>query len=903
MASAEIFTLSSSPPREHACDTYTLSSSPLPSLSEIIHRMPAIRTGSNAATISKEACATFTSASSLLNKPSLDRSPNVNTIRSFRLERSNTGLAESSKNKINASRAAPPKVKKPKAEATKSTGADNIKEKAPRKPRARNNDGEATMGASKAKAPRKPRANKADMDPVDDEPQKGKAVRKPKVKKKDDDFQTQISANRVTKNLPLSNVEGKDLAEKPASLKKSKVDRNKAKAEVDKDFGLVEAITRRTTWTPPRSSVTISAPHTDSPGRDWEKNTSPDGPAARSAAFGDLLGNFGFTGKGHKPQEASTTADVVTRKRKRIELVVTSAIPAVSKTPKEKKTKAPKKKARTLTGLATSAYAEEEEAPEPPPAPILQFLSNPIKSLSSADGFKVPPRPKKGTSSEPILLSPESAMKQVANQDFVFGTSSQLAREESPTLLRDLHEVMKASNELNDPFDDPFSSPVAMTDLDPVKRGKITRPTNPNLWSAASRDDSGNLLDVEMVDMVDSPAVAAWQKTAVAPNRASNEVSKEDNEWHDVDDLPLLPSPQRCKPIVTKCLPTNEIISGVRCSSTVVEATVSESELSALAPTISKTSRDFEELVKSPGKAAGKKGSPKKLPEKPDYASFTTAQLAKEIASYRFKPIKSRGAMIILLEKCWESKHGIISGVLASKESQAASPLKTSKAAKGPTGAPKVRDRPRKDASASNSPSKVPARRPRGRPRKDSAAIEPSPQRKSVSQLNKVSSIEYLEMDSDAPLSMVRTPKRKANTKLPPEEISDSEGPSTPSPLRRQLSDPKPPAVTLPLDVEEDDTLLLSPVSKQQHTFQRITEAVMNATPTKDPNHPSWYEKILMYDPIILEDLTAWLNTGALDKVGYDGEVEPKEVKKWCESKSICCLWRENLRGGARARY
>jgi hypothetical protein len=52
-----------------------------------------------------------------------------------------------------------------------------------------------------------------------------------------------------------------------------------------------------------------------------------------------------------------------------------------------------------------------------------------------------------------------------------------------------------------------------------------------------------------------------------------------------------------------------------------------------------------------------------------------------------------------------------------------------------------------------------------------------------------------------------------------------------------------------------------------------------------------------------LEDLTVWLNTGALEKAGWDGEVDPKEVKKWCESKSICCLWKENLRGGTRSRY
>jgi hypothetical protein len=59
---------------------------------------------------------------------------------------------------------------------------------------------------------------------------------------------------------------------------------------------------------------------------------------------------------------------------------------------------------------------------------------------------------------------------------------------------------------------------------------------------------------------------------------------------------------------------------------------------------------------------------------------------------------------------------------------------------------------------------------------------------------------------------------------------------------------------------------------------------------------------MLLYDPIIVEDLTLWLNLGQLGKVGHDGEVSPAAVKKWCESRSICCLWKVNLRGKERKR-
>jgi hypothetical protein len=107
------------------------------------------------------------------------------------------------------------------------------------------------------------------------------------------------------------------------------------------------------------------------------------------------------------------------------------------------------------------------------------------------------------------------------------------------------------------------------------------------------------------------------------------------------------------------------------------------------------------------------------------------------------------------------------------------------------------------------------------------------------------------------------------------------------------------------LSVTEDTeaSLVASPTSQQVALFRYITQAVVSAPRTTDPANPSWHDKMVMYDPIILEDLTAWLNAGQLDRVGHDGEVAPGDVKKWCESKSVCCLWRENLRGKERKRF
>jgi hypothetical protein len=199
-------------------------------------------------------------------------------------------------------------------------------------------------------------------------------------------------------------------------------------------------------------------------------------------------------------------------------------------------------------------------------------------------------------------------------------------------------------------------------------------------------------------------------------------------------------------------------------------------------------------------------------------------------------------------------------------------------------------------------------KRPRGRPRKDSETLSPpKPVKKSkLGRPKATDTVEYLEQDSDTPLSQIRTPKKsKKKTREPVEEISDSDTQVTPSPPRPNVSQVRTPPLPLQLSISVniDKIPELSPTSSQNLLFTQITRAIRNTPPSKDPSLPNWHEKILLYDPIILEDLTVWLNTGALEKVGWDGEVEPKEVKKWCESKSICCLWKENLRGGARSRY
>jgi hypothetical protein len=807
-----------------------MSSSPLPSLADLAdirqRKTPVLRTGSRASPIPQFASASFTSAASLLKSDNVKDSSESAKAKPLSKATKKTGESEGKPKK-----AAPKKVDEDKEGKVKVAKSRKVATKKI----------DEVDGEKEPKKPSKPRAKKS----TESTDVKEKPARKSKAKKSDGESQSKLPTGKVTKNSNGSKSTSKS--------KKTSVDLDPPNID---DYGLVKAAERRINWTPPVPTGKTA-------------DLTPLPIVSRGSGSTDLFSTFGFT-KTESVGEKKALDGQGTRKRKLIELVETN----ISSAAAAPKAKAPKKKARTITEQATSAYAEEEESPEK--APLLEYFS------LTTDRFKVPPKPrskspikgakaKKGTAAAPILLSPESALKQVGNQDFVFGTSSQLAREESPTFLRDIHEAMRASNVVADgPFDDPFADSPA-----PVGCGNAVLATKRNLWSAAARDTGGELMDAEIVDLADSPAVSIKPKPALIPN---TNAEKDDEVWHDVEELTKTPSSDA----LPKVGPVEAAIRAELLSSPVGIRTVDGSPAK-----IPKAPESPLKARKSPSKP---KGQPLKSNsnEMPDFASYTTAQLAKEIASYRFKPVKSRDAMITLLEKCWEGKQRI---ALTSLDTNLA-PAAASESSK--ISLPK---------QIQSSP-----KRPRGRPRKDSTESPPKAKAKSKTSKPKITdTVEYMEMDSDTPLSQIRTPKKskKKGKESIEEEIYDSDIAQTPSPPRRHPSQIGTPPLPLKLSTSSDidASLDLSPASSQKALFAHITNAVTSATPSKDPKNPSWHEKILLYDPIILEDLTVWLNTGALQKAGWDGEVEPKEVKKWCESKSICCLWKENLRGGARSRY
>jgi hypothetical protein len=814
--------------------------------------------------ISSIATATFTTATSTLRDTRSNEPLDSSVIRTLmpELDKDAVPLGESSKqlksrlkpiakkpeSGANKAAKAPRKAAgKAKQDQTDVPGEGEDKPKKPRKPRTKKVvDAEVDSG-EQVTAPRKPRAKKSDKDSADGTI-KEKPARKPRAKKIENGDQTKLVKGQVTKTTAKTKAS--------LSVKNSEAGVS-TNAEAypftdDAGFGLAEAVKRRINWTPPASrtkSTTITPMQTENLAN-WLASGS-DASGDGKKGFTDLLKNFGFTKTGESGESAveqKSPANEVTRKRKLIELVKTNVtvVGAVSPT----KERVPKKKARTITAQATAAYMEEaaNELPSKP-AHLLQYFDLQTTDRPSKDGFKIPPKPrskspvkgqsksKKGSALAPILLSPESALKQARDQDYVFGTSSQLAREDSPTLLRDLHEAMQASNEADD-YEDPFSQHL-LSSLSESLTQTSQRPlsTKRNLWSAAARDSFGDLVEVEMLDLANSsPTSKKKSATVFATVPLSDGI---DNEaWLDIEDTgqPMLVKNKSTETKTEKPLLAEESVVTELFSSPPRSRIIrSPSKI----PVVRDPDPDPVQATKLTSTHVPKT-SADAMPKMPDFSLYPTTKLEKQIAAYRFKPVKGRPQMIALLERCWEGKNRLALEALATNlpVTAAVSSSKPPPSSQVVTISPK---------------------RPRGRPRKDATTNSP-PKVKKVSKAKPSSTVEGLDMDSDHPLPQKPTPKKSSDKRKPiPEEIEDSDAPSTPSPPRRQSS--KVATAPLPLQLTHHDDASLSPDSLQKLLFTHISRALKSQPPSKNSTLPNWHEKILLYDPIVLEDLTVWLNT------------------------------------------
>ncbi|KXX80648.1 Structure-specific endonuclease subunit SLX4 [Madurella mycetomatis] len=903
----------------HSESIVIISSSPeYPSISDLLprpHKKVALRSGSNAAPIPENAPKTFATAASIWRESELEEAGEGNAA-------SGTGtMAPIISDVFTAT--------KPSAEVAVESAATEVGAAAVA-PTRRRKKSEKTSSRNLTEE------IVSDKAATDILPSK-KPARKPKSTKDTAMAQTTLPKARVTK--PASNGKSRTKSgtvsrhfatEPPAPEPAPK---NVANPVDNERVALQPAMARRLDWTPPRESVNMH--HTASSA--VKETFSSSGAVAegseppRKDVFQSLLDTYGrkedaVTGPGVGDAVSTSENLDVLGKRKLIEMVGTAG--SRSKTPEAlpSKPRATKKKPRTITELATAAYRPLEEndvsrdglnqdsalgyAETNRGQRVGDSKTLGAKAKASKRVVKQKPSKKKAEARKPVLLSPTSAMQQVAKQDFVFGTASQLAVEDDPDLLRALHQAMKESNQEDD---DPFADSSPLNSNLTLQKRLGTR-----LWTAGARNDGGDLLDLEVLDLTDSPPLPgncmlpdiSRERYRVMSQQAPNgEICIEIQSSDDTSSLTESLAPRQ----------TNENVARI-------ESSAPRNHDRDRLPTLAMeqkfepppSNQEHHRLLLSQSSSP-----PKALPEvppRPNYELYTDAQLAREVATYGFKVVKKRTALIALLNQCWESKSAARLG--NDRETHAPMSTSSTKQAASPT---RPRGRPRKISPAPDTTAKLPVlagkrgktrstsptdteievpqveKRPRGRPRKGATA-PPSKTSKSVPKRARSKS---------PPTSAATEPATPRRRKVFPKsvvEIADSESDdpfasSPESPPDQQDVFSSPPQMDLSVTEDTEMSLVASPTSQQVVLFRYITRAVISAPPSKDPMDPSWHEKMLMYDPIILEDLAAWLNSGQLDRVGYDGEVSPGDVKKWCESKSVCCLWRVNLNGKERKRF
>lgn len=551
-------------------------------------------------------------------------------------------------------------------------------------------------------------------------------------------------------------------------------------------------------------------------------------------------------------------------------MVNLAVYPSVS-VAQSKKPKVPKKKPQTITEKATAPFLSEELA-----APsLLQYFGTPVtepnedqnekhpstvseskpvahKSRPKVTGKPATSKAKKKVEQPRILLSPKTAMKSTTDQKLIFGTSSQLVRDDSPTFIKDLQQAIEVSESMNEQSGQTLTKEVsAISRLGSYGVAAVTPfKSSRNLWSVAARDSDGSLLNVEVIDLVDTPKtsnpVPVGEPVISESDKLSIGMDTMEKGLKTVQELSNSRLERNTRDYRKPLIEQNDIIIEQSIPRSLAEASLRDRRKSRSPAKKTKVRKDSD--IPALELAAG---------EMPNYQGFTAVELSKEVAKYGFKAIKKRTEMIALLERCWESQNRIaLQAVQLSTDHN--EPLTKANTLIPKEVSPKKKGRPRKASSTATADNKATddpsSKKSRGRPKKGKEKI------------SSTASVSQPPLGPDPVPPQVHESYPPADTVQPSATSVPIAAVSSPAPLSSSIS----------------PTTLLS----------SITQAITTFPPTHSGTNPTFHEKILLFDPIVIEDLTAWLNTKGLGRVGVDDEVSGLLVKQWCEERSICCFWR-----------
>lgn len=673
----------------------------------------------------------------------------------------------------------------------------------------------------------------------------------------------------------------------------------------------IQAIARRRDWTPPKVTEFQDA-----------RGDSPN------VSFKDLTGGFSFAGGpksvlGADSKGASEGQEPT--KRRRLDLLGTTSVkdaapegPKKSKscrrTSRTKQSKSPKKPT-TITARATVDSLQIEE-----PGGLMQYFSKGEQSVEISKKLKRTTKKSSKTTSARkrkltprVPASPNSAIQTFQEQDLIFGSASQLEQDESPTLTRDTLKAIKESEEALaacSPIS-VYTGDAGFTPTNNVIGRLSTLQRSRNLWAAAGRDEDGSLLRLETLDLLDTPAV----RQALAD--------------------PLVPLPPELgpKPLLDEEEPRKSPRTRGGWLDLDVDFDVATPSVKRLSPTRqvravhtraeNRTASDLEDIENKTNKSdpapevAQNAVRNRDAPDRPSFTGFTNEQLSAKLASYGFKPIKKREKMIQTLESCWEDQqklnaapeepqpptaptHAAALDVIHGLAERPASRIAKKK------GRPKKKD----DEKPEKAPAEKKTRTKRRKKVEAHAEKTPKKKRKAPSAAKKeivperepdtkspVPSAERIEDIDDSSIEIPSATNIPSTTAELP-STKDTKPPLNPSSLSPQIPE-SPPPQPAPLPISP---LSCSITAAILHRPSSSSSSSSSHQPQQPTPTPTWHDKILMYDPIELEELTIWLNTEGLGAVGEDREVGPLEVREWCEGRGVCCFWGPRGKMGWRGR-
>ncbi|KAJ5921393.1 hypothetical protein N7466_009719 [Penicillium verhagenii] len=610
------------------------------------------------------------------------------------------------------------------------------------------------------------------------------------------------------------------------------------------DLHLDEAVTRRRDWTPPRES-----------GLEDDIAVEKEPKRDEKAGFGKLMVDYNYSGSASNSREVSLNPDGEgPTKRRRIELV-DPALHAIvcgksdhsdssSSAPTKKKPKT-QKRFTTLTARMTAQYAANESVDDSSTEEVVPDIS---KAKSR--------RKVKPANEEPIftVLSPEAAVKALNEQDLIFGTCSQLEREESPQTLRDIQQAIRASESISTPMSAGCETPTRLA-------ARLTG--KKNLWGVAARDINGSLVQAAESDVDLTDTSRASKRKQNASTSVFSAFDDDDDDWFDLDYGRRAPpkstttlQEKLSEPVVdTQLLPASKV-SAAKVSAPVVETPVVAVENSQQADV--------------------------QRPSMPHYNGFTDAELSKQVAVYGFKSIRGRKKMIDLLQQCWESKHGTSDKPMEASSQAQTAVLKTTVQSVKPKPKPKPKAQSKPTTSSiSVSTSKSTQSKPPALASPKQAARARGAPRSSYMDVEEIEDSE--EELFPSPVRDERPYTKKLSTKLSQDHTLDivtEVAPKIPSKRKTTTKTSRSKTATSSTSALKPDKARTSSRSSLPHISAQITKAVRSQSKlsplsslTGSRSCPTWHEKIMMYDPIILEDLTTWLNVEGLGLIEEDREV------------------------------